>query len=121
MGAGVLLLLALLSFAPSSAGAQTTPPCDLVNGTNVDGNDITLLEDLDCTGTTLQYAVVLVNGGVLDLNGFTLKANAAVRCDHEAKPCTVISTVPGGTLQGSLPSPPMEPLFADGIVGDAGV
>jgi len=121
VGPAPMVMVSALLLAASGAVAQTTPPCDLVNDTSVVGNDVTLLADLDCTGTTLQYAVVLVNGGVLDLNGFTLRANTAVRCDHEAKPCIVMSSVPGGVLQGSLPEDPSPAVGGDGIVGDAGV
>jgi hypothetical protein len=119
MGASVLFrVLASLLATTSVAVAQTSPPCDLANGTSVVGNHVTLLEDLDCTGYDYP-SVVLVNGGVLDLNGFTLKANHAVRCDHESKPCVVMSSQPGGTLQGTLPD--VLPGLDSGIIGDAGV
>ena len=117
-----VLLAVVVLLATSRADAQTTDPCDLVNGTSVVGNVVTLLEDLDCSGIEFPpWQIVLTNGGTLDLNGFTLKADHAVRCDHESKPCTIMSSLPGGTLQGSLPAAPVNPLYDTGVVGDAGV
>ena len=104
--------LAVLAAAsdPSAAAAQTmVSQC----GTEYSGAGV-LTGNLDCSGTE-EAAITIGDHGSLDLMGFTITADTGVIC-HTRVPCTVKSSVPGGTVLASA-----TPFWGLWQLGDAGM
>jgi len=88
----VIALVLLLAPTGAAAGREPEPVTSCGNI----GKFLYLAADIDCTGTPLG-GVGLYNGGVLDLNGFTISGSATngVYCMGR---CRVFG---GGTIEGS--------------------
>ena len=92
---GVFALALVCGRPLVSAAVTTVSTCgELVSGSAV------LAGDLDCSATG-DYAVT-VDGGTLDLAGYTITGHATFQTIRCTKTCTIRSEPPGGTVMGGL-------------------
>jgi len=96
--AGMLALVAAISLPAPTYAAQ--PPTEINTCGQIFSGNGFLSGDLDCSG--FAGDAVTIEGGTLDLQGFTLTSTAmatgpfgAVAC---SKSCKVVSNPPGGTI-----------------------